>query len=124
MMPKIMGIDYGEKRIGLSIGDTLLGIAFPYSVIKSDEKAIDEIVRFIEEEEIETVVVGLPRSLSGNEGSQAEVTRGFAKKLEEASEVEIGFYDERLSSKEAEDILIKMNKSRKERREIDSDWVF
>jgi putative Holliday junction resolvase len=117
-MPRVLGIDYGEKRIGLAIGDTSIGIAHPHSVIESDENAIMEIAEFIKVEGIELIIVGLPRSLSGEEGIQAEAVRRFANSLHKITGIEIAFWDERLSSKEAEEILIKMDKSRRERKEL------
>jgi putative Holliday junction resolvase len=117
-MPKILGIDYGEKRIGLAIADATLKIAHPHSVIASGEKAADEIARLIRDEGIITAVLGLPRSLSGEEGPQAAIVRRFGEAVAKAAGIEIVFQDERFSSKIAEDILIKMDKSRSRRRDI------
>ena len=117
-MPKIVGIDYGEKRIGLAVADTALRIAHPHSVVVHNAGAIDEIARFVKDEGIRTIVLGMPKSLSGDEGSQAAKVREFAERLVDAAGVEVIFQDERLSSKAAEEILIGMNKSRSERRVI------
>jgi len=117
-MHKILGIDYGEKRIGLAVADMTLKIAHPHSVIASGDNAADEIARLIKEEGIKIAVLGLPRSLSGEEGPQAAIVRRFAEVLMKATGIEIIFQDERFSSKTTEGILIRMDKSRSKRREI------
>jgi len=115
-MAKVLGIDYGDARIGLAVAETIIGIAHPHAVIESNEKAVQEITDLIGKESIETIVIGLPLSLSGEEGKQASVVKRFADNLAKVTEVHIKFQDERLSSRQAENILIGMNKSRDERK--------
>lgn len=115
---KVLGIDYGGKRIGLSIGDTSVGIAHPRGVIESGADAVKRIVRLISDEGIEMVVLGLPLSLNGGESGQTEETRRFAELLKEATGIEVNFQDERLSSRGADRILSAMGKSGREKRDI------
>lgn len=115
-MAKVLGIDHGDARIGLAVAETIIGIAHPHAVIESNEKALQEIADLVVKESIETIVIGLPLSLSGEEGKQASVVRLFADKLSRIIEAKIIFQDERLSSRHAENILIGMNKSRDERK--------
>lgn len=115
-MAKLLGIDYGDTRIGLAIAEVEIGIAHPHSVIESDDKAISEIANIIGEEGIKTLIIGLPRNMNGTEGNQAAATRRFAEKLSASGGIEIVFQDERLSSKQAEDILIELDKSRDARK--------
>ena len=115
-MAKVLGIDYGDARIGLAVAETIIGIAHPHAVIESNDKAVQEISDLVAEESIQTIVIGLPRSLSGEEGSQAEAVRRFADKLSKVIEAEIIYQDERLSSRQAETIMIGMDKSRDERK--------
>lgn len=116
LMAKLLGIDYGDTRIGLAIAEVEIGIAHPHSVIESDDKAISEIANIIGEEGIKTLIIGLPRNMNGTEGNQAAATRRFAEKLSASGGIEIVFQDERLSSKQAEDILIELDKSRDARK--------
>ena len=115
-MAKVLGIDYGDARIGLAVAETIIGIAHPHAVIESNEKAVQEIADLVGKENIETIVIGLPLSLSGEEGTQASEVRRFAEDLAKITKVYIKFQDERLSSRQAENILISMDKSRDERK--------
>ena len=115
-MAKVLGIDYGDTRIGIAVAEIEIGIAHPHSVIESDNKAVGEIANIIREESIKTIIIGLPKNMNGTEGNQAATTRLFAEKLSATPGIEIVFQDERLSSKQAEDILIKLDKSRDERK--------
>ncbi len=115
-MAKLLGIDYGDTRIGIAVAEIEIGIAHPHSVIESDDKAVGEIANIIREENIKTLIIGLPKNMNGTEGNQAAATRLFAEKLSASGGIEIVFQDERLSSKQAEDILIKLDKSRDARK--------
>jgi putative Holliday junction resolvase len=119
-MVKILGIDYGERRIGLAIAEKEIKIAHPHSIIPSDDEAIPAIAEVIANENVTKVIIGLPRSLDGTEGPQAAAVRDFADKLKTASGegVDFIFQDERLSSKQADNILIGMDKKRVERRDV------
>jgi len=115
-MAKVLGIDYGDTRIGIAVAEIEIGIAHPHSVIESGDKAIGEIANIIREESIKTLIIGLPKNMNGTEGNQAAATRLFAEKLSVSGGIEIVFQDERLSSKQAEDILIELDKSRDARK--------
>ena len=115
-MAKLLGIDYGDTRIGIAVAEIEIGIAHPHSVIESDDKAVGEIANIIREEGIKKLIIGLPKNMNGTEGNQAAATRLFAEKLSVTPGIEIVFQDERLSSKQAEDILIKLDKSRDARK--------
>ena len=104
---KIMGIDYGDARTGVAISDLLCTIVGSSTVVKSrnTEKAIADIVRLVEENQVGEIVVGLPRNMDGTEGPRAELCREFAKKLEEATGKKIIMWDERRTTVEAHNIL-------------------
>ncbi|HLD82044.1 MAG TPA: Holliday junction resolvase RuvX [Patescibacteria group bacterium] len=108
---KLLGIDYGDKRTGLAIGDSQDKIAVDFSTITTvlSDVLVDEISATIASEGIDQVVVGLPLSLDGSETAQTLIVKKFAEKLAEAIHVPVVFEDERLSSKEFEKL------SRKER---------
>jgi putative Holliday junction resolvase len=113
---RVIGIDYGESRIGIAVAETEIGIAHPHSVIETNDKALENIASIVREDGIERIVVGLPRNMDGTEGGQAASARAFAEKLSADTGIEIIFQDERLTSKQAEDILLTMDKSRDARK--------
>ena len=101
-----MGIDYGEKRIGISISDPLKIIASDYSVIKNEtlDQVIEEIHKIIEDQKIERIIIGLPINMNNSEGFQSKIVREFALNLKKF-EKKIIFVDERESSKKAEQVM-------------------
>ncbi len=98
----------GERRIGVSICDDARLLATPYVAIqrRDQEKDIATIIKIVQEEEVGQVIVGLPLSLDGGVGPQAEVTLVFFKALEAACPVPTDTWDERYSTAEAEQRLI------------------
>jgi len=116
-----MGIDYGEKTIGVAISDPEGIIAQTHEVIKRDESStiyinrIKEIARCCD---VNMVIVGMPRNMDGSIGEQGKKVRGFADKLKKTLALPVELWDERLSTVEAERILIKADLSRKKRKGI------
>lgn len=106
-MGRILGVDYGDSRIGLALSDPLKIIASPYKTIpnKGWDSAIESI---IQEEEIETFVVGYPIGLKGQETAQTEKVIVFAETLKKFK-LPIHLEDERLSSVSAQKSLIQQN---------------
>lgn len=105
---KILGIDYGDKRVGIAIGLTEGKIALPHEIIDNKEMdfVLGRIKEIIEEEDINIVVVGVPFSLSKKDKSeQFKKTEDFIKKLKKEINMELFMEDERLSTKEAEGLL-------------------
>ncbi|MGM0599067.1 MAG: Holliday junction resolvase RuvX [Candidatus Rifleibacteriota bacterium] len=113
---KILAIDVGKKRIGLATCDPLEIAASPYSIIKSGKKAVNEVVKIIEKENIELVVVGLPVSFDGKEREACTIARFFKNQLAAVSKVEIDFFDERFTSKIAENSLIQSGMNSRQRK--------
>ena len=116
---KIMGIDYGDARTGVAISDLLCSIVGSSTVVRSrnTEKAVADIVRLVEENQVGEIVVGLPRNMDGTEGPRAEVCREFAKKLEEATGKRVVMWDERRTTVEAHNILSVHNYHGQKRKE-------
>ena len=83
-MGRILGIDYGESRIGLALTDQEKMIAFPYEVVKnSSKKSIVEILRQLcIEKKVDALVIGLPLSLKGKDTIQTKKVRQFSKEVE------------------------------------------
>lgn len=96
----LLGIDYGEKRIGLALADYETKIATPYKVLenKSDDFIIGELKKICKEERIGEIVVGLPISLKGKAGSQAKKVLQFLKLLKRKLRLPVKTEDERLTS--------------------------
>jgi len=96
---KLLGIDYGTKRIGFAMGDTDCNIAFPRDVVEGRAKALDYVDRMIDHEGAQKVVTGIPMRHSGEEGGLAGEIRAFAKEVTEKFGVEVVFQNEILSTK-------------------------
>ena len=107
-MNRILGIDYGERRIGLAISDSLQIIATPLDVIdrKKTPQYISIIEKIVIQRKISKIVVGLPITMKGSISKQTELTILFIESLKKSLEVPVYTVDERLSSKEAKRILI------------------
>jgi putative pre-16S rRNA nuclease len=104
LMPRILGLDVGERRIGLAISTPEGRLAVPLRILESqkepaDIQAIGEIARA---EEATSIVVGYPLSLDGSIGPQARRIEAFARRLEHASGLPVALWDERLTSVQAE----------------------
>ena len=104
---RILALDVGDKRIGVAVSDLLGILASPLTAIErtSDSKAINAILRTLDEQEAGEIVVGLPISLSGGYSGQTKSVAAFVRKLEERSPVPVKTVDERYSTVEAERLL-------------------
>jgi putative holliday junction resolvase len=102
-MPRILAVDFGEKRIGLATSDASASLATPRETVRrpSDEAALDALERFCGGEEIGLVVFGIPRSPDGVESPFAVRIRSFAAKLAGRTGLPIRFHEETLTSDEA-----------------------
>jgi len=111
-----LGVDYGTKRVGLAISDSLGITARPLSVVPRPV-IVDEVVNLVKEHDVGTIVVGLPTGLSGDEGMSASEARKLADELGAATGVEVILVDERYTSRIAEDALLESGMKRRKRRE-------
>lgn len=109
---KYLGIDWGEKRIGLAIADEETCLALPLKTVAS----LNELLATIEEEEIDVIVIGSPKKMSG-EAANNPLWLNFVSQLEQKSGKKLEFLDERLSSLAA-DALSGEKKDKAERDEI------
>lgn len=119
-MPRILGLDYGERRIGIALSDEAGIISMPLCVIRVQNKrqVLSEIQRICREKNVEKIVVGMPLNMDGTKGASAETVSLFVKQLQERISVPVEFWDERLSSKAAERVLIDSDVSRSKRKEV------
>jgi len=99
-LPRILAVDWGERRVGLAVSDPTGTIASSLEtlVVRGEAEAVTRVVAAAREEEVESIVVGLPLLLSGEKGEAALHAEGFAAKLEQASGLPVHLYDERMTS--------------------------
>ena len=109
-IPTILALDVGEQRLGIAIASGDVKFARPLTTLANSEKFIDDIENLIEEHNIDTLVIGLPRGLDGQETNQTTAVREFARKLANKVSIPFVFQDEALTSVKAE---AELNKSRK-----------
>ncbi len=104
---RIMGIDYGDARTGVAISDLLCTLVGSARVVPSrnTDKAIADIVKIAEENQVGEIVVGLPKNMDGTEGSRAQLCREFADRLGQATGLPVVMWDERRTTVEAHNIL-------------------
>lgn len=115
-MSRSLGVDYGTKRVGLAISDSLGLIARPLSVVPRSA-VVGEVVNLVKEHDIGTIVVGLPTGLSGDEGMSASEARKLADELGAATGAEVILADERYTSRMADDALLESGMKRRKRKE-------
>ena len=117
---KILGIDYGEKRIGLALSDASNIIAHGLRVLNrvTTGNWLEEIKTIVDENKIEKIVIGLPKNMSGSIGEKGKEVLALVKLLEKVVNVPIVTWDERLTTVSAEKLLLQAELSRKKRKGI------
>ena len=115
---KIMGLDVGDRRIGIATSDPLEIVASPREVLRRDGHEIEFLERFVREEEIELIVVGMPYNEEGQIGPQARKVQAFMTELCGRLDIPVVEWDEHLSTWEAESVLIEAGRRRAERRRV------
>jgi putative Holliday junction resolvase len=120
MEVRILALDVGEKRIGLAVSDPLGITAQGLGVLtrKDPDSDLARILEMARQYPVQKVVVGLPRHLDGRLGDAAPEITALARTLGDALGVEVIFWDERLTTVEAERVLIQADVSRKRRRQV------
>lgn len=116
----LIGIDAGTKTLGLAISDPSRTIASPLETIRRTKftKDVQRLGEIIEANEVGGLVLGLPRNLDGREGPRAQSTRALARNLNRIFALPILLWDERLTTSQAERMLIEADTSRKRRGEV------
>jgi putative Holliday junction resolvase len=102
---RILGIDAGERRIGVAISDPGCSFALPLDSILADGGEFDRLAELVAREGVSDLVVGLPLSLSGEDSAQTGRARAFASKAEQRLALAVHMWDERWSSHEAERLI-------------------
>ena len=97
---KILGLDYGTKRVGIAFCDTDVPVAVPRDVLVNDATLMKQLMAFCRAEDVKCIVVGLPVTLRGEEGRMAEVARAFGARIMAATGLPVEFADERFTTKD------------------------
>ena len=120
----IMSVDLGKARTGIAVSDATESFAFPKTVITeySEERLVQKICAAAKEYGAELIVAGLPKNMDGSEGFRAEECRAAAKKIAEASGIEVVLWDERCTTVSAHTVL-NMNDTRGKKRKQTVDAV-
>ena len=106
-----LGLDIGDKRIGVALSDPQGILASPFTIInRKDERLdIEAIIDIVNQQRVKQIIVGLPRSMDGSIGKQAEKAKAFTQKLCEHTEVPVEFRDERLTTVSAKRLMQAVN---------------
>ena len=119
---RYLGLDLGTKTLGVAISDATGLIARPFKVIsfpKEDyEFALKELMPILEEYKISKIALGLPKNMDGSEGFASTRSKEFKKRLESVTDIPVYLIDERLSTVEAEKILLEADVSRGKRKKV------
>ncbi|WP_170337969.1 Holliday junction resolvase RuvX [Ruegeria arenilitoris] len=119
-MQALMGLDLGEKTIGVAVSDRMRGVASPLETVRRKKFKLDSarILEIAADREIVGIVLGLPMNMDGSEGPRCQSTRAFARNLSQLTDIPIGFWDERLSTVAAEKALLEADTTRKRRGQV------
>ncbi|MEO1563799.1 MAG: Holliday junction resolvase RuvX [Pseudomonadota bacterium] len=115
----LLGLDFGEKTIGVAVSDGLRTVATPRETIKRKKFGLDadQLDRIIAETSAMGLIIGLPLNMDASEGPRCQKSRAFARNLSGRLELPIGFWDERLSTVAAERAMLEADMSRAKRAE-------
>jgi putative holliday junction resolvase len=102
-MTRLLGVDLGERRIGLAVGDTTSGSVVPLATTRraTPERDSQTLARIAAEQRIDELVIGLPLSLDGSEGPQAATTREWAAAVADTCAMSVSWRDERMTTEDA-----------------------
>ena len=120
-MKKVLALDLGTKRIGIALSDSLRFLASGKEsyITKSPKEDMQYILKTIQENDVDTVVIGLPINMNGTEGEKAALSRQFAEDLKNMSPLlNIVLFDERLTTSAANRYLLEADLSRKKRKQV------
>ena len=116
----ILGLDLGDKTIGIAVSDLSRMVATPIEVIRREKFTLDvqRLLAIAKDRNATGFVLGLPLNMDGSEGPRVQSTRAFARNLEKLTDLPIAYWDERLSTVAAERALLEADTSRKRRKEV------
>ena len=117
---RVIGLDLGNRTVGIALSDYLGIIANPVGTFRFEEQDLDaalaEVCRIIKENDVKKIVLGFPKNMNGTIGPQAEYCLKFKGMLEETTNLEVIMIDERLTSRQADVIMLSADMSRNKRK--------
>ena len=118
---RYLGLDLGSRTLGMALTDMTKTIASSYKVIRHNEEydlLIDSIEEVVKDKNVEKIILGFHKYMDNYIGKKGQLSIEFKKKLEERLNIEVILQDERLTTKQAENVLIKNDTSRKKRKQV------
>ena len=118
---RYLGLDLGTKTLGLAISDSLGTVATGYKILHHQEdydSLISQLVEVVNEKNIKAFVLGFPKNMNNSVGERGEIALKFKEKLERKFQLPVYMEDERLTTRQAENLLISNNTSRKKRKKV------
>lgn len=117
---RLMGIDYGDRQIGIAVSDELFLTAQGITTLRNsgDERVLNDIRKLAEEYNVTEVIVGLPKNMNGSIGPRGQLAESFAASLREALSLPVNLWDERLTTMSAQRTLLEADVSRKKRKAV------
>ena len=117
---KIMGIDYGDKRVGTALSDSLGITAQGYKTLENTggKKLFEGLRQIIEENDVTEIVIGLPKNMDSSQGFRVDATKEFAERLKKYTDAKILFWDERLTTVAAHNFLSDLDIRGKKRKSL------
>ena len=121
-MGRVLGLDYGDKRVGVALSDPTRFLASPHTMIErsSDAEVIQRIAAICAQQQVDLIVIGLPLNMNGTRGPAVEKALAFKEQLHAAlPEMAMATWDERLSTVSAQRVLIDAGKTRQKRKGLE-----
>ena len=118
---RYLGLDLGTKTLGLALSDQLGMIATSYKILRHNEdydSLIPMLKEVVEDNDVKALVLGLPKNMNNSIGERGEIALNFKEKLESAFNLPVYMQDERLTTRQAENLLISNDTSRKKRKKV------
>ncbi len=118
---RYLGLDLGSRTLGMALSDSSGIIASSYKIIRHDEeyeRLVQDVWDVVQEKNIDALVLGLPKNMNNTIGPKGELSLQFKDMLEKKTHLPVYLEDERLTTKEAENLLIKNDTSRKKRKKV------
>lgn len=115
---RILGIDHGDRRLGLAVGDTEVGVATSLATIEAGPAAsvAERLRQVCSEQGVGRIVVGVPVNMDGTPGERARLALAFAQQLRDALGIEVDTWDERLTTRQADRAMLEGDLSRRKRK--------
>ncbi len=117
---RVMGLDYGDRNIGVAVSDAFRWTAQGLTVVerRRDGGEVDVLAGLVSEHEVSEIVVGLPKNMNGSVGPRGEISIAFAEQLGQKLGIPVHLWDERLTTVAAERTLLEADVSRRKRKQV------